>query len=200
MSVQTKCRCGQPFMIEAEQFPRKVKCHACGQRFNILDTGEIIDLHEVPLEASVSTSIQKGLKVTIPLSNPAAICTDETKSCIAIPSDGERLRQELKLIDLQWEADRANFALFSAFGITIIPTKWMIFLLGVCCLAACFVVRAYLTTLMTYGFLWILGFFPCYLVLKSLYRHAALLEKMEAEWQRKRLAAISGSAHERSMS
>ena len=96
--MQVACPCGEPFTIEAGPFPRALKCHACGHKFTVLDTGEIIEF-SVEKRPTIETGISADAMPSS-LTPTNAICSADNFGEFASASSAE---EERRLFELQWQ-------------------------------------------------------------------------------------------------
>jgi hypothetical protein len=146
--MQVTCRCGQSFTLDVTQFPRQVRCHVCGHRFSVLDSGEVIDLREVPTPASapLTTAIETRTEPRPPVDLLTSVCTvDVGLRAPASASDistAEKCDQELALADLLWNQERQAFVLARLFGVEVQATR--VFAFGVAVVALAFWLATFL--------------------------------------------------------
>jgi hypothetical protein len=126
----------------------------------------------------------------------AAICTDETKENIGDMSPDtsakSRAQGDLKLIDLLWNVERKQYALFPFVGTSIMPSKKMSCLVGLGSLiiwSIFFII--FPPTNMGLLRLLICGLGVSVTPPLYIYELANGYEKAEADWQRKRIVAVA---------
>jgi hypothetical protein len=133
--MQVHCRCGQPFTIHRVQFPHQVSCHICGHHFNVLDTGETFVVDPPPVPKSVaSVSIQDVIYVDRASPDRNAVCDEKTRNTlVSLPTatSERKLALELRLIDLQWEAEQHHLCVANIFGRVIEPSIGILILIFV---------------------------------------------------------------------
>ena len=195
-TVPTECRCGQTFTIHADRFPHRVKCHVCGRHFNVLDTGQAVEFGE-PTAHNISTAFQPEPVVPTAGGRSSAIVTEETKDHFGtesdVPTEEDKRLAEVKLIDHMWSLEREQYYLLPFFGLEIIPSKptAIFFALGVLLIwvfLAAIVIEIGYKGLLCPG---VIGAAISVFVPAHYFKLAHEFEKAEAEWQRKRTAAIA---------
>jgi hypothetical protein len=196
--MRVQCRCGQEFNLRGDGlFPRKVHCFACGQFFNVLDDGSILQATSGKAAASQvdSSAVQaKPVLVVTPPTPAAAICTEATKDNLEMsPSDEAKLEADLKLVDYLWKHEREHHSLLPFFLGTLLPTKRMSLFVGLTFLAVW--IAAFGVGISEGTGLWLcpwsVGLLMTILLPMHIYRKAHAYEQAEATWQRKRVMAIA---------
>src|SRR5438128_1204682 len=114
--MNVTCRCGQAFSISAKRFPHTVSCHACGRHFNVMDDGTIIE-SEKPAD---SAAIQAELLSQAHFNEHSTNITENP------PDDHIRTAlAHLRLIDQDWQTERAEMCRIPLLGITIVQSKML---------------------------------------------------------------------------
>ncbi len=198
--MQVHCRCGQEFTIEAERFPHKVRCHACGHRFNVLADGTTLDGDRPDRTGDVAAPLVAAIQAKPIL---AVLPSNAASAHLAAGfPDGRldaeakaKLKADLRLIDLLWETERDLHALIPWLGISIMPTKTLAVAVGLAFFSGWGVLFAAFLLDHDPGWLCpgtigaaISVFFPVHI-----YGKAHGFEKAEAKWQAKRAVAIGKS-------
>jgi hypothetical protein len=136
-SVNATCRCGKIYTVRYGPFPRDLHCLECNHKFSVLSTGEIIDrLDEavtLPAASPVATTIPAASTHITVLPSLHAIMDAPTMELIAAASglpNADRLERELKVIDLEWEAEKYQACVARVFGHMLMASPGVLIALG----------------------------------------------------------------------
>jgi hypothetical protein len=197
--MQVHCRCGQEYTAY-DRFPHKIRCHQCGRHFCVLDDGRTIELDDSELAPPVGqtvppSAVQSAPTLSFKDSSPA-ICTDATMDQTATPSNSSvpmtKVLADVRLIDLQWEAESLDYVLFP---FPIAPTKKLSIIVAIVVIALWAIS---MTIALEIGNRELLcpiqiGVAVSFFLPVFIYRRAHLFEKAESNWLRRRALAIARS-------
>ena len=192
------CACGQEFRVLSQRFPWTVKCHVCGKRFVVYDTGKAVDAEATQAsKTELPMSIQSQPILSVPGLPSDAVCDDQHLKAFAV-DPRERLSNELQEIDRRWmEYCDATAWRFCGLRLTPTPAKAIAFQISA------FIVVFIVPLFFAYQTLGILGvilvlrtlsyLFDISLLEQSnyLHREATAFQEMQAYFQQLRLEAIS---------
>ena len=206
LAVQAACVCGQSFTVHAEQFPKEIRCTKCGKTFIVLDTGDRIESHEklIPAPPDPTTAIHDGRALLEPMPIPGAIYTGGTKARLleekragrsrgaAAGAEDDRFAMACRAREQGvGQPVRHDAGADQTIGAAV---------LGVVSIGACLGFVFFLALQEPHaergGFLimaalGMLGATLGFHLAKHLYRQAEWYDRAEADWQRKRFAALA---------